>query len=194
MKTDDTQPQRLTRDELAKIYVELLKSAEKEIWIIAGEFYVIENKELMDSLIEKLMQGISVNIYIHDPKPERKKIDNLISHGAKVFLTKDNSRHHYFAVDHKSLSYHSHKRYDDVLLKGKEITDEHLLEFNQTLEIARCDAYKLPHSKLFVFFSMILMIGLFCLAIYILPFPLNICVGIFYLAPFFLGVTILKNR
>lgn len=193
MAKSNTPSQQLSRDELAEWYTELAKSAKKEIVSVAGEFLTLKSSKLVDTLIEKLKQGISVTIYIYDPKPERKKIDKLLSYGAKVFLTQNYSKYHYFVVDNKSLSYHSHKRYDDVLLKDKDAIEKHLIEFNQTLNEAKRNALKLSHSKLNLILAIVITITLFGTAIIALPFPLNILVGIACLGPFFLEMATLKE-
>lgn len=186
--------QQLSREELINWQVDLVKSAKKKIVVIAGEFNTLESPELVDSLIEKLKQGVSVNIYIYDPKPHRKNLDKLLSHGATAYLTGKYPEYHYFTVDNKRFNYHSHKRYGDVLLKDEDVTEEVLNNFNQALKDAGHNALKLSHSKLFLSFSIIITIALLVIAIIALPIPLNIFTGIACLAPLFLEIIVLKRR
>jgi ubiquitin len=139
----DSSKQQLTRDKLAEQYMDLINSAKKEIIVIAGEFLTLGYPAVMDSLIEKIRQGISVIIYIYDIEPERKKIDELISCGAKVFQTQDYSKDHYLVVDNKDLSYHSHKRYNDALLRDEEVTEEDRNKYEKQLNAVKCNAHLL---------------------------------------------------
>jgi hypothetical protein len=191
---NQSQQQPLSREELINWQVNLVESAKKKIVVIAGEFNTLESPELVDSLIEKLKQGVLEDIYIYDPKPQRKNLDKLLSHGATAYLTRRYPDCHYFTVDNKYLNYHSHKRYGDVLLRDENVTEEDLNNFNQALKDAEDNALKLSHSKLFLGFSIIITIALLGIAIIALPIPLNILTGIACLAPLFLEITVLKRR
>lgn len=190
---NQSQQQPLLREELIKWQVDLVESAKKKIVVIAGEFNTLESLELVDSLIEKLKQGVSEDIYIYDPKPQRKNLDKLLSHGATAHLTKRYPDCHYFTVDNKDLNYHSHKRYGDVLLRDEDVTEEDLNNFNQALKDAEDNALKLSHSKLNLILAIVITITLFGTAIIVLPFPLNILVGIACLGPFLLEMATLKE-
>jgi sugar-specific transcriptional regulator TrmB len=166
---NQSQQQPLSRKELINWQVDLVKSAKKKIVVIAGEFNTLESLELVDSLIEKLKQGVSEDIYIYDPKPQRKNLDKLLSHGATAHL------------------------YGDVLLRDENVTEEDLNNFNQALKDAEDNALKLSHSKLNLILAIVITITLFGTAIIVLPFPLNILVGIACLGPFLLEMATLKE-
>ena len=84
--------------------VSIAKLAKERIVVIAGEFNILGSDELLKEMEEKLKQGVPEEIYVYNPIPQGKRITKLHSLGAKIFLTKENPKDHYFVADDNILA------------------------------------------------------------------------------------------